>query len=162
MTLPLPPIPHGSDTEKAIVGRLVTDILANSMSITIWNGGDEPELRDSTNADEIFAALAASDEDELTMDYIEGGYAGWIRLVWGNDFHIISDYSVRLETVIAGADQLADDFENGIEPFAVEMPEPDDVPHNEHEWTRHYWLEGKALSKTTPVSVTPLAAARDV
>ena len=110
MTLPLPPIPHGTDTEKAIVGRLVTDILAAGYTITVWNGGDEPELKDSTDAAAIFAELAACDVDELTVDDAKG-YAGWIQLVWGNDFHIISNYSNRLESVIAPAEQLAQDFE---------------------------------------------------
>lgn len=111
ITVPaVPPIPHGSIVEKLIVGRLLADLLAAGMSITVWNGGDEPELTDSTDAAVIFENLAASDEDELTMQDASG-YAGWIRLVWGNDHSIISDYSIRLEAVMAAANTLADELE---------------------------------------------------
>jgi hypothetical protein len=120
----LPPIPHASDVEKAIVGRLVTDLLAAGMSITVWNGGDEPELVDSTDAAVIFENLGASDQDELTMQLPQGGaYAGWIRLVWGNDTTVISDYSVRLEPQVAPANKLADDLENGkVKPDGIGRP----------------------------------------
>lgn len=111
----LPAIPHASDVEKAIVGRLVTDLLAAGLSISIWNGGDEPELADSTDAAAIFENLSASDQDELTMRHggADGAYAGWIRLVWGNDHCVISDYTTRLEPQVKPASDLADDLENG-------------------------------------------------
>lgn len=103
----LPQISHATTNERLIVGRLVSDLLAAGLSITVWNGGDEAELTDSTNLEAILAELAASDQDELTMDGPDG-YAGWIRLVWGNDTAVISDYSTRLETIMAPAHELAD------------------------------------------------------
>lgn len=109
VTTTLPPIPHGTAIEKAIVGRLVTDLLAAGMTITVWNGGYDAEIQDSTDADTIFAELAASDQDELTMEK-DGHYEGWIRLVWGNDCDIISDYSIRLETLVAGAAAVAEEL----------------------------------------------------
>ncbi len=105
----IPPIPHASDIEKRIVGRLVTDLLAAGYALTIWNGGDEAELDRSTDADNIFAALSASDQDEITL--YKGGRGGWIRLVWGNDDAVISDYTTNLDSVIAGANALADELE---------------------------------------------------
>lgn len=109
ITEPFPEIWGASLTERMIVGKLVTDLLAAGLKVSVWNGGDDPELADSTDAATIFAAMAASDQDELTMDNSEG-YAGWIRLVWGNDCDIISDYSTRLEAVMAAANALAEEL----------------------------------------------------
>ena len=109
-TIIIPTITSASVIEAQIVGRLVTDLLAAGLSITVWNGGDEPELSDCIDAEKIFATLAASDEDQLTMDHVEGGYAGWIRLVWGNDDAVISDYSTRLEAIMVPANALAEDL----------------------------------------------------
>lgn len=96
--------------EAQIISKLIADLLAAGMTITVWNGGEDPELTDSTDAVAVFKELAASDQDELTMDNADG-YAGWIRLVWGNDTAVISDYSVRLEGVMAAANALAEELE---------------------------------------------------
>jgi hypothetical protein len=106
----LAPIPHATTNEKLIVGKLVADLLAAGLTITIWNGGAEPELKDSTDAAKIFADLCASDQDELTMER-DGRYAGWIRLVWGNDVDVISDYSTSLEAIMAPANALAEELD---------------------------------------------------
>lgn len=107
----LPIIKHASATEQAIVVRLVNDLLAAGLTISVWNGGDEAEIDDSDNAEAIFAELAASDQDELTMRHGKGGaYAGWIRLVWGNDADVISDYTTRLEDILNGANKLAEEL----------------------------------------------------
>lgn len=106
----LAPITHASAAERAIVGKLVTDLLAAGLKITIWNGGETSEIEDCTDAAKIFAELAASDQDELTMEGPDG-YAGWIRLVWGNDACVISDYSTRLEAVMAPANALAEELD---------------------------------------------------
>lgn len=105
---------HMSLIEAQIVSKLIADLLGAGMSITVWNVGDEPELADSKDAVEVFKTLAASDSDELTVEDAKG-YAGWIRLVWGNDCSVISDYSVRLEPQVAAANKLADKLENGTD-----------------------------------------------
>lgn len=106
----IPEIKHASVIEAKIVGRLVTDLLAAGLTISVWNGGDEAEIEDSADAETIFAELAASDEDELTLRDSGGAYAGWIRLVWGNDDCVISDYTTRLEAIMAPANALAEEL----------------------------------------------------
>jgi hypothetical protein len=102
-------IPSTVEIEQRIVGQLVTDLLAAGLTISVWNGGDEPEIEDSTDAAAIFAELAASDQDELTMRR-DGKYAGWVRLVWGNDDAVISDYTMGLEDILNAANQLAEEL----------------------------------------------------
>lgn len=103
-------IPNTVEVEQRIVGQLVTDLLAAGLTISVWNGGDTPEIEDSTDAAAIFAELAASDQDELTMRR-DGGYAGWVRLVWGNDCDIISDYGISIEDVVRPALNLSAELE---------------------------------------------------
>lgn len=107
----LPPIPHGTTNEKLIVGKLVTDLLAAGLHLSIWNGGDEPELDHSTDAAAIFAALAASDQDEVICYDLTKRRMGWILLIWGNDCSVISNYNTSLETLLAGANAFADELE---------------------------------------------------
>jgi hypothetical protein len=105
----LPPIPHGSTNEKLIVGKLVTDLLAAGCNLSIWNGGDEPELAHSIDAAAIFAALSATDDDEI-IAFKEGKRVGWVQLIWGNDCDIISNFTSTIEPLLAGANELADEL----------------------------------------------------
>ena len=107
----LAPIPNASDNEKKIVGRLITDILAAGYSVSIWNGGDDAEIISSSDTDRIFKALAASDQDEVIL-YKNCRRAGWIRLIWGNDVDVISDYTTNLEAIVAGANALANELDS--------------------------------------------------
>lgn len=106
----LAPIEHASEIEQRIVGKLVTDLLAADFSLSIWNGGDEAELDRSTDTVAIFKALAASDQDEIIVRKNKLN-AGWILLVWGNDAAVISDYSIKLEDQLAGANALAEELD---------------------------------------------------
>jgi len=106
----IPMIKHASAIECQIVGKLVADLLNLGQNLSIWNGGDEPELKHSRDADAIYGALAASDEDEIVV-YSGLRRSGWIRLVWGNDCSVISDYTTNIEAMVAGANALADKLE---------------------------------------------------
>lgn len=106
MTTTLPPIPYGTTNEKLIVGKLVADLLAAGYSLSVYDGEEYP-LRRSTDADAIYKALASTDFDRLHT-HKEGYREGWVLLIWGNDRDIISDYTISLETQIAGANALAE------------------------------------------------------
>lgn len=109
------PIEHASEIEQRIVGKLINDLLDGGHALSIWNGGDEAELAHSTDAGAIYKALAASDEDEISV-YVrskpgEWRRRGWIQLVWGNDTAVISDYSVNIEDLVSGAINIASELE---------------------------------------------------
>jgi hypothetical protein len=94
----LPAIPHGSTNEKLIVGKLVTDLLSAGFWISVYDG-EETTVRRSTDAETIFKALASTDEDYLNVGRTgadgmkaEISPIGWVRLIWGNDNDIISDW----------------------------------------------------------------------
>lgn len=101
--VPLPAIPNATDNEKRIVGKLVTDLLAADFVLSVYDGEDIP-LKKSTDAAAIFAALGSTGEDYLIA---HGKVDRWIRLIWGNEVDVISDYHVSLERYMAGANALA-------------------------------------------------------
>lgn len=104
----LAPIENASEIERRIVGRLVTDLINADFELTVFNGGDEAEIKRSNIRDSVFHALGASDHDEIVVYERGGKKAGWIMLIWGNDDAVISDYSVNLDKHIDAANQLAD------------------------------------------------------
>lgn len=82
---------HG---EALIARKLVTELVNRGHAVSIWNGGDEPEIEDSTDIEALLAELAATGEDEITADGI------WFYLVFGNESdgsELISDYYANEE-----------------------------------------------------------------
>jgi hypothetical protein len=67
---------HG---EALVARKLVTELVNRGHAVSIWNGGDEAEIEDSTDIEALLAELAASGEDELVADGI------WFYLVFGNE-----------------------------------------------------------------------------
>lgn len=108
----LPAIPHATDNEKRIVGRLVTDLLAAGAQLSV-NDGEEITLTRSRNPDKIFEALSSTGEDYLLVDFpATGPRQRWVRLIWGNDVDVISDYHTSLEAYLAGANTLAQELDS--------------------------------------------------
>ena len=65
--------------EALIARKLVTELVNRGHAVSIWNGGDEAEIEDSTDIEALLAELAASGEDELVADGI------WFYLIFGNE-----------------------------------------------------------------------------
>lgn len=109
----LPPIPHGSTNEKLIAGKLIADILARDMLVSVWEGEDYA-IRRSSDAKTIFENMASTDTDQIFV-YCKGGsiHVGWILLVWGNDCNLISDWTVNgtIDSLVEGANLLADELQ---------------------------------------------------
>lgn len=105
----LPCIPHASDTERRIVGKLVEDLLAAGFALSV-NDGEEVTVSKSKDPTEIYAALSSTDTDLLMVHSTNDVRDRWIRLVWGNDCDVISDYLTSLEPFLAGAEALAEEL----------------------------------------------------
>lgn len=77
---------HG---EALAATKLVNELVKRGHAVSVWNGGEEAEIEDSTDAQAILAELAASGEDELVADGV------WFYLIFGNESdgsELISDY----------------------------------------------------------------------
>jgi hypothetical protein len=104
-----------ADIEAKIVRKLIEDILAAGLTISVYDGGDYP-VRYGADLETVFEALASTSEDELVIYWPKDAQGnrmrvGWIRLVYNGDYSVISDYTVNLEPQIADASKLADELE---------------------------------------------------
>lgn len=107
---PLPAIEHATDNEKRIVGQLVTDLLAVPGLCLSVNDGEAIALKRSNDPAYIYAALSSTGEDYLIVHEL-GKTDRWVRLIWGNDVDVISDYHVSLESYMTGANALANELD---------------------------------------------------
>lgn len=107
--------PHMSAIEFEIAKKLIADITAENYTICVYEGGDFA-LRYATDHAAILEALASTSDDELLVYEKRDAQGnrnrvGWIHLVWGNDSDLISDYSIAIEHLVKGADDLADQLD---------------------------------------------------
>lgn len=101
------------DIEQKICRKVIADALATGYSLSVHDGEDIT-VRRSSDAAEIFGALMTTDEDRLYFHLPdnETGQNGMVYFVYGNDgFDVICDYSIKLETQLAGAQALAEQLE---------------------------------------------------
>jgi hypothetical protein len=107
----LPPIPHASDVEKRIVGKVVELLLEAGYSITV-NDGEDDTVEKSRDPVAIFPALCSTDADTLFVS-LPGArtHFSFVLLVWGNDCDVISNYGMSLDAILKPANDLADELE---------------------------------------------------
>ncbi len=67
---------HG---EALVARKLVTELVNRGHAVSIWNGGEEAEIEDSTDIEALLAELAATGEDELVAEGV------WFYLIFGNE-----------------------------------------------------------------------------
>lgn len=97
--------------EKRIVTKIVEDGLAAGYVLAVENGGDEHEYQGTDKA-RILEELFACDEEWIYFYTQDGHYKGQVYLVYGNDgYDVMADYSLSLEDVLKGANELADKIE---------------------------------------------------
>ena len=97
--------------ERLIVERAVNDILAAGYRLSVFDG-EEYAVKSSVSARAIMGALFETEEDYLyLMEKGDDGKiqrTGWVRLVYGGGWDVISDYSPNLDGVLAKAKELSE------------------------------------------------------
>jgi hypothetical protein len=97
--------------EREIITRLVADALAAGYTLGV-NDGEETTLQRCKDAGQVLSALFTTDEDWLLVYDATGKQIGWVRLIYGNDgWDVISDYTVNLESIMQGANEVSDKYE---------------------------------------------------
>ena len=102
--------------ERAVVREIARSATAAGYKIAIDNGEYDFACSMTKKLKTVMSAIMQTDSDNL---YFYGphseaneGADGWVRCVYGNDgWDVISDYTVNLEPVIAGAIALALKYE---------------------------------------------------
>jgi hypothetical protein len=110
------------EVERKVVGQLVRDILKAGyrLAVSLERGYDVDEmLIGSTDYKAIMDAAFAGDEAHIFIQptdgpTLENGQVisdGRVYLVFGNDgYDVISDYTVNLEPLMAGANNVSDRY----------------------------------------------------
>lgn len=93
--------------EKKIIGRLCSDLIAAGFRLDVDDGGDIV-VRKSQDVDAIMAGLFSTEEDYLIVRDADDRKVGVVCLIHGNCWDVISDYTVRLEKWMKGANDVAD------------------------------------------------------
>lgn len=91
-------ITKGAETE--ILKALVSHVLERGYCVSVDTGGDEPDLKRSTDEAAIIDAATACGEAALLL-YADDVYHGSFLLVFGNEgYTLIADHSVSRQDVI--------------------------------------------------------------
>lgn len=115
------------DIEQKIVRRFVKDALRKGyrLAVSLEKGYDVDEmLLGSVDEKEIMDEAFSGDMAHIFVQPTEGELVtgdgqvvseGWVFIVLGNGgWDVISDYSVNLESLLKGANKIADHYE-GVE-----------------------------------------------
>lgn len=108
--------------EKQIINQFVKDALAEGfrLAVSLDRGYDvEDMLIGSRDRKKIVEAAMAGDAAHIFVQPADGDLVdrgsvvskGWVYIVLGNDgWDVISDYTTNLESLLVGADKLADKY----------------------------------------------------
>lgn len=96
--------------EKEIVLKILEDASRAGYAITVYDGG-ETVIEKSENKEAVFAEMYSTDEDTLIFDQGDR-QIGWVFLVYGNDYAVISDYSDNSSTeeLLKNAMEIAEKY----------------------------------------------------
>lgn len=112
------------EIERRIVSRFVSDALAagHRLAVSLERGFDTEEmLLGSRSKADVMRAVFEGDDAHIFVQPAEGNVVqdgqvvsdGWVYVVLGNDgWDVISDYTTNLETLMQGANKLADKYSN--------------------------------------------------
>lgn len=112
----LPTPQHMSEIESQIVRKILASAIAAGFSMTVYDGGEDT-VSFSTDPGAVLAALMTTSDDVIRLYRAPDadGFrqrVGWVRLIWGNDCDVISDYSDNEATaaLLADAEAHAEKF----------------------------------------------------
>ena len=98
------------EVERKIVRRAVLDAISAGYTLNVDYGDGDVLSKPTSERKEIMDAMMQGDDDRLFY-HKDGKHVGWAWFVYGNDgYDVLSDYTVNLETVLAGANKLAERY----------------------------------------------------
>lgn len=103
--------------ERLIVTKAVNDLISGGYRVSVFDS-EEYAIKSSVSASAIMDVLFSTEEDVLNLTKFgpdgESLPAGWVRLVYGDGHGVISDCTVNLTGVLAGANKLSEEIQNGV------------------------------------------------
>lgn len=99
------------ELERKIVTRAIKDALRAGYALNIDYGDGEVFTGAVTDSAKLLAGIMQGDDDRIYYYDARGQYVGWAWFVYGNDgYDALSDYTVNLEPVLAGAIRIGDKY----------------------------------------------------
>lgn len=93
--------------ERQIARKFLRIALAAGYAISLDNGGDDCEFKDSKDFKFIVGEMFATDEERLYLSK-DGKSCGWVFFVYGNDgYDVICDYTMNLEPLMPEVEKLS-------------------------------------------------------
>lgn len=99
------------EMEQTIVRAVIRSAIAAGYTISLDNGGDDFELEDSRDKEQIFGEMFATDDESLLLR--KNGRERFVRFVFGNDgWDVVCDYTAKLdEDVMIEANKISDAYQ---------------------------------------------------
>ena len=88
--------------EQRVVRRIVTHAIESGLSVSVNNGGDDDEIKNSVSVFDVLNETCVCDEETLTFRDADGKFVGSVCLVYGNaddGSEVVSDYSTSLDAI---------------------------------------------------------------
>lgn len=101
--------------ERKIVELVIDDALKQGYRITVYNGGEDPEIALSDDRETILENMFATDEDRVEFTPRNNRCCGFVLFVYGNDdYEVINDHTGnwQLAAILKSAFALAEQIEN--------------------------------------------------
>lgn len=93
--------------ERRIVKMAVKCLITAGYALSLDNGGDTYEIKDSTDRKAVLSLMMETDDEHLYAK--KDGKSAAVYFVYGNDgYDVICDYNTSLEAVMKPANDLAE------------------------------------------------------
>lgn len=113
MSCPRPAVAKRLAVERKMLKAILAELLGAGYAISVYNGGDGPEVSKAVDKAPLWDACGNADLDELVIwrkdaQTLRWKRYGWVQLVYGNDgWDLMSDYSTNLEAVLEPVNLLS-------------------------------------------------------
>ena len=98
-------------TERKIINHLLRHLLKQPGCKIMVHDGEEWATGWSDNYEELTSAIGHTDYTSLRVRFMNGTQVeskGWIDLIHGNHFDVVSDYSTSLEEYMRASNRFVD------------------------------------------------------
>lgn len=101
--------------DREIASQVIDDALKLGYNLSVFNGGDDPEIAHATDRQAILENMFACDADIIKV-YKDKAFIGFVEFIYGNDgYDVISNSScsIRIEQILQNANELSHKFADG-------------------------------------------------
>lgn len=116
-----------SSIEAVIIEKIIQEALKLGFLISVFDG-EEYEIEHATDINAIAKAVAITDETTLAFFNQDRQKLGWIWLIHGNEWDVISDYADNgpIKVLMKPVNEFVDQLQTMTDEQAAKTAEDDD------------------------------------